>query len=121
LEARWKRHALFSKAFQAGIKGMGLTSFPDEKSLAHTLSVPKLPESVKGSDFRAAIGKFNVVTAGGLGAVADKTIRVGHMGSDMVNDITATLAAMEMALHQLGYVKEPGAGVGAAMKVFAEA
>jgi aspartate aminotransferase-like enzyme len=121
LEARWKRHALFSKAFQAGIKGMGLTSFPDEKSLAHTLSVPKLPESVKGSDFRAAIGKFNVITAGGLGAVADKTIRVGHMGSDMVNDITATLSAMEMALHQLGYVKEPGAGVGAAMKVFAKA
>jgi hypothetical protein len=26
-----------------------------------------------------------------------------------------------MALHQLGYVKEPGAGVGAAMKVFAKA
>jgi aspartate aminotransferase-like enzyme len=43
------------------------------------------------------------------------------MGSDMVNDITATLAAMEMSLHQLGYVKEPGAGVGAAMKVFAKA
>lgn len=120
LEARWKRHALFSKAFQAGIKAMGLTSFPDEKSLAHTLSVPKLPDSIKGSDFRAAIGKFNVITAGGLGAVADKTIRVGHMGSDMVNDITATLAAMEMSLHQLGAIKEPGAGIGAAMKVFAK-
>ena len=121
LEARWKRHALFSKGFQAGIKAMGLTSFPDEKSLAHTLSVPKLPESIKGSDFRAAIGKFNVITAGGLGVVTDKTIRVGHMGGDTMNDVTATLAAMEMALYQLGYVKEPGAGVGAAMKVFAKA
>jgi alanine-glyoxylate transaminase/serine-glyoxylate transaminase/serine-pyruvate transaminase len=120
LEARWRRHALFSKAFQAGIMAMGLTSFPDEESLAHTLSVPRLPESVKGSDFRASIAKFNVITAGGLGVVADKTIRVGHMGSDTVNDITATLAAMEMALHQLGAVKEPGAGVGAAMKVFAK-
>ena len=118
LEARWKRHALFSKAFQAGIKGMGLTSFPDEKSLAHTLSVPRLPDSVKGSDLRAVVGKYNVILAGGLGAVADKTVRIGHMGSDMVNDLTATLAAMEMALHQLGYVKEPGGGVGAAMKVF---
>ena len=120
LEARWKRHALFSKAFQAGIKGMGLTSFPDENSLAHTLSVPRLPDSVKGSDFRVAVGKYNVIIAGGLGSVADKTVRVGHMGGDMVNDITATLSAMEMALHQLGYVKEPGAGVGAAMKVFAK-
>jgi hypothetical protein len=27
------------------------------------------------------------------------------MGSDMVNDITATLAAMEMSLHQLGAVR----------------
>ena len=120
LEARWKRHALFSRAFQAGIKGMGLTSFPDEKSLAHTLSVPRLPDSVKGSDFRAAVGRFNVVVAGGLGVVADKTVRVGHMGGDMVNDLTATLSAMEMALYQLGFVKEPGRGVGAAMKVFAK-
>ncbi len=121
LEVRWKRHALFSRAFQAGIKGIGLTSFPDEKSLAHTLSVPRLPDSVKGSDFRAAVGKFNVILAGGLGAYAEKTFRVGHMGSDMVNDLTATLAAMEMALHQANYVKEPGGGVGAAMKVFAKA
>ena len=121
LDSRWKRHAMFSKAFQAGIKGMGLESFPDTKSLATTLSVPRLPESVKGTDFRTAVGRFNVIIAGGLGVVADKTVRVGHMGSDMVNDITATLAAMEMALHQLGYVKVPGEGVGAAMKVFAAA
>jgi aspartate aminotransferase-like enzyme len=38
----------------------------------------------------------------------------------MVNDLTASLSAMEMSLHQLGYIKEPGDGVGAAMKVFAK-
>jgi aspartate aminotransferase-like enzyme len=52
--------------------------------------------------------------------VAEKTVRIGHMGGAMINDLTATLSAMEMALYQLGYVKEPGAGVGAAMKVFSK-
>ena len=42
------------------------------------------------------------------------------MGSAMINDITATLSAMEMALYQLGYVKETGAGVGAAMKILSK-
>lgn len=120
LEARWGRHALFSKAFQAGLEHMGLTSFPDNRSLAHTLSVPMLPESIKGSDLRGAISKFNVIIAGGLGPVAEKTVRIGHMGSAMINDLTATLSAIEMALYQLGYVNEPGAGVGAAMKIFSK-
>jgi hypothetical protein len=42
------------------------------------------------------------------------------MGSDMVNDLQQLLR-VEMALHQLGYVKVPGEGVGAAMKVFSTA
>jgi len=121
LEERWKRHALFSEAFQAGFKGMGLESFPDAKSLAHTLSVPKIPQDIKDTDLRnIMIKKFNVTIASGLGPVAGKVVRIGHMGSDMINDINATLSAMEMALHELGYVKELGAGIGAALKIFAK-
>jgi len=121
LEERWKRHALFSKAFQAGLKGMSLESFPDTRSLAHTLSVPKIPQGINDTDLRSIMTKkYNVTIAGGLGPVFGKAARIGHMGSDMINDLTATLSAMEMALHELGYIKEPGAGVGAALKVFAK-
>jgi len=121
LEARWKRHAVFSKAFQAGLKAIGFDSFPDPKSLAHTLSVPKVPVGFNDADMRnIMMKKYNVIVAGGLGPIAGKTIRIGHMGSDMVNDLTATLSSIEMALHELGHLKEPGVGVGAAMKVFAK-
>jgi aspartate aminotransferase-like enzyme len=121
LEARWKRHAVFSKAFQAGLKAIGFDSFPDPKSLAHTLSVPKVPVGFNDADMRnIMMKKYNVIIAGGLGPIAGKTIRIGHMGSDMVNDLTATLSSIEMALHELGHLKEPGAGIGAAMKVFAK-
>jgi aspartate aminotransferase-like enzyme len=118
LEARWRRHKLFSDAFQAGIRGMGMDSFPDKVSLAHTLSVPKVPEGVNDADMRnIMLKKHNIIIAGGLGKIAGKTVRIGHMGSDTTNDVVATLAAMEMALTEVGYLKGPGAGLAAAMKV----
>jgi aspartate aminotransferase-like enzyme len=121
LEARWKRHELFSEAFQAGIKGMGLKSFPDENNLAHTLSVPSIPDEVNDAELRnIMMKKYNIIIAGGLGKIAGKTIRIGHMGSDMINDLTATLTALEMALYEMGYLKTPGNGIGAAMKVFSK-
>jgi len=118
LEARWRRHKLFSDAFQAGIRGMGMDSFPDKASLAHTLSVPKVPEGVNDADMRnIMLKKHSIIIAGGLGKIAGKTVRIGHMGSDTTNDVVATLAAMEMALTEVGYLKEPGAGLAAAMGV----
>jgi aspartate aminotransferase-like enzyme len=121
LDARWKRHAIFSKAFQAGLHAIGFDSFPDQNSLAHTLSVPKIPLGINDTEMRnIMMKKYNVIVAGGLGPIAGKTIRIGHMGSDMVNDLTATLSSIEMALHELGHLKEPGEGIGAAMKVFAK-
>ncbi len=40
--------------------------------------------------------KYGVIIAGGLGKLGGKTVRVGHMGSDTINDLVATMAAMEM-------------------------
>ncbi|MFQ6053807.1 MAG: pyridoxal-phosphate-dependent aminotransferase family protein [Candidatus Bathyarchaeia archaeon] len=118
LEARWRRHRLFSEAFRAGLAALGLESFPAEGYEAHTLSVPVMP--VGGSD-PAQRGllriKYGVIVAGGLGKLAGKTIRVGHMGNVTTNDIVATMAALEMALMELGYEMEAGAGVGAAERV----
>ncbi len=40
------------------------------------------------------------------------------MGNDTMNDLIATMAAMESALAEMGHVDEPGKAVGAMMKVF---
>ena len=40
------------------------------------------------------------------------------MGSDTINDVIATIAAMEMALSEMGIIDTPGNAVGKAMKEF---
>lgn len=119
LEARWDRHEKFSKAFQAGIKGLDFESFPAKNHNAHTLTVPKIPEGVDDAKMRSIMyQKYGVIIAGGLGKLGGKTVRVGHMGSDTINDVIATIAAMEMALSEMGIVDTPGNAVGKAMKEF---
>ena len=118
LETRWRRHRAFSEAFRAGLGALGLGSFPAKGHEAHTMSVPTIPDGVSDSDMRGLMGlKYGVIIAGGLGKLAGRTVRVGHMGSATTNDIIATMGAMEMALMELGYEMEAGAGVGAAEKV----
>jgi aspartate aminotransferase-like enzyme len=119
LESRWERHRVFSEAFQAGIKGLDMESFPEEGFNAYTLSVPKIPEGVDDAEMRTIMRmKYGVIIAGGLGKLGGKTVRIGHMGSDTVNDVIATIAAMEMSLAEMGVVDSPGEAVGEAMKVF---
>ena len=119
LETRWKRHEVFSMAFQAGIKALGWGNFPAEGHNAHTLTVPKVPEGVDDANMRTTMfQKYGVIIAGGLGKLGGKTVRVGHMGNDTMNDLVATLGAMEMSLAEMGHVDELGKAVGAMMKVF---
>jgi aspartate aminotransferase-like enzyme len=118
LEPRWRRHEVFSEAFRAGLDALGLDSFPAKGHEAHTLTVPVIPEEISDSDMRGLMRtKYGVIIAGGLGKLARKTVRVGHMGSATTNDVAATITALEMSLMELGYKMDPGAGVGAAEKV----
>jgi aspartate aminotransferase-like enzyme len=119
LEARWKRHKVFSEAFMAGIKALGMEGFPAEGHNAHTLTVPKIPEGVDDAEMRGIMNqKYQVIIAGGLGKLGGKTVRVGHMGNDTMNDLVATLGAMEMALAEMGHIDDPGKAVGEMMKIF---
>ncbi len=118
LEARWRRHEVFSDAFKAGLEALNLGQFPAKGSEAHTLSVPKIPEGVSDSDMRGLMRiKYGVIIAGGLGKLGGKTVRVGHMGSATSNDVVATMSALEMSLMELGYDMEPGSGVGTTEKI----
>jgi aspartate aminotransferase-like enzyme len=119
LETRWKRHEVFSKAFLAGIEALGWGSFPAEGHNAHTLTVPKVPEGVDDAKMRTTMfQKYGVIIAGGLGKLGGKTVRVGHMGNDTMNDLVATLGSMEMSLAEMGHVDKLGKAVGAMMKIF---
>jgi len=119
LENRWKRHEKFAEAFQAGIKTLGMESYPEEGYNAHTLTVPKIPSDWNDARMRDIMyNKYKVIIAGGLGKLGGKTVRIGHMGNDTMNDLIATMAAMESALVEMGHIEEPGKAVGSMMKTF---
>lgn len=112
LEKRWRRHGIFSEAFRVGLKAIGLPSFPAEGYEAHTVSVAKVPKELDDAELRMVMKeRHGIIIAGGLGKLKGKTIRVGHMGTVTVADLTATMSSLEMSLKTLGYEVELGSGV----------
>ena len=64
--------------------------------------------------------RYGVTIAGGQGHLKGQIARIAHCGYYGAFDIVVALTALEMALRDLGHDAEPGAGAGAAQRVFAE-
>jgi aspartate aminotransferase-like enzyme len=64
--------------------------------------------------------KYGVTIAGGQGKIKGKIIRIGHIGYVGMFDLITAFAALEMALNDLGYDFEPGAGITAVQKALME-
>jgi alanine-glyoxylate transaminase/serine-glyoxylate transaminase/serine-pyruvate transaminase len=86
-----------------------------------SLTVIETPAGVdSGKIVATAYSKFNLSIGVGLSKVAGKVFRIGHLGNmDEVMSASA-LAGTEMALLASGVKIEPGSGVGAAVKYWAE-
>lgn len=118
MEARFRRHRLIARAFQAAMEALGLRQLPSSPDLrAPTISAVYYPEGVDSS----LLGKIRdegVVVAGGLlPQIAGRYFRVGHMGAVSAGDILATVGAIERGLQRSGYEFHIGAGLEAAQRV----
>lgn len=120
LSARFVRHAAIAGAFRAGLDALGFPLFTAPDCRADTLSVALLPPGVEDAAFRKAMAARGVVVAGGLGPIAGKAFRVGHMGNIGPAEVAATLVVLEDSLRSLGVAVAPGAAVAAAAPVLAE-
>ena len=114
LDARFARHARIARAFRAGLAALGLELFTDAGARADTLSVVLLPEGVDDAAFRREVAALGLVVAGGLGPIAGKAFRLGHMGNIGPAEVATTLTAIEGALAALGRPVKPGAALAAA-------
>jgi alanine-glyoxylate transaminase / serine-glyoxylate transaminase / serine-pyruvate transaminase len=114
LDARFARHARIARAFRAGLDALGLALFTDASCRADTLSVVLLPVGVADADFRREVAARGAVLAGGLGPIAGKAFRLGHMGNIGPAEVATTLLAIEGALAALGVPVSPGAALAAA-------
>jgi serine---pyruvate transaminase len=65
--------------------------------------------------------RYGVTVLGGQGPLKGKIVRIAHCGWFGGFDIVIALGALESALRDAGLDVEPGAGAGAAERVFADA
>ena len=117
MPGRFARHARLSRACKAGIRALGLDQVPVSSHVAaNTMTAPRFPEGVAGTDFLAAANRAGVTLAGGLlPAIRAQYFRIGHMGEVKPGDILAVIGAVESALASCGYSFEIGEGLAAAM------
>jgi aspartate aminotransferase-like enzyme len=123
LEHRFRRHAVAAGALRAGVAAMGMEMFPDASILSNTVASIKAP---KGIDTAAVVAtmrdRYGILIGTGLDKIRTTTLRIGTMGiTASPHYVLPTLSALEMALRDLGYKTEPGAGVAAAQAAFANA
>ena len=120
LPAVFARHERHARATRAAVRGWGLEILcanPEEYSPA--LTAVRVPEGQDADALRrVALQRFNLSLGQGLGKVAGKVFRIGHLGD--FNDLTllGTLAGVEMSLGLAGIRSTPG-GVQAAMQELA--
>ncbi len=122
LERVFARHALLARAARAGVDALGLERFGPDDENANVVTVARLPEDIDGAKVPKLMrDSYGVTIAGGQGHLKGKIARIAHCGYYGAFDIVIALTALEMALRDLGHEAEPGAGVAAAQRVFAEA
>ncbi|MFC2169062.1 pyridoxal-phosphate-dependent aminotransferase family protein [Acidobacteriota bacterium] len=117
MKKRFIRHAQTASAIRAGLKKLGFSYFTQEPFLADTLSVVYYPPGIEDKPFRSALYENGVVVAGGLGDVAGKVFRMGHMGNLSVSQVYFAIEAIEKTLASLGHKFEPKSGSQAVREV----
>jgi alanine-glyoxylate transaminase/serine-glyoxylate transaminase/serine-pyruvate transaminase len=123
LPAVFERHALLARAVQTAVQGWGeggtlglFAREPATRSVSvTTITVPP------GTDVDAlravARERFQVAMAGGLGPLAGRAFRIGHLGDCNPAMILGALGGVEAALRVQGIVV--GDGVGRAVRLLA--
>ncbi|MEO0498477.1 MAG: aminotransferase class V-fold PLP-dependent enzyme, partial [Pseudomonadota bacterium] len=122
LEAVFARHDRHAEATRRAVRAWGLEilcSNPEEYSSA--LTAVLMPEGKSADAVRKVILEhFDMSLGAGLGKVADKVFRIGHLGAFNDLSLCGTLAGVEMGL-QIAGVNLKGNGVAAATAYLSEA
>ena len=114
----YARHARHAAATRAAVRGWGLEVLClDEREHSGSLTAVVMPEGHDADKLRKIIlERFDMSLGAGLGKLAGRVFRIGHLGS--FNDLTlaGTLAGVRMGLELAGVPVEPG-GLDAALDV----
>jgi aspartate aminotransferase-like enzyme len=120
LENIFARHARLARATRSAMKAIGLSLYAPEAG-ANSMTAVLAPPGIDGQKIVEILReKHRLTIAGGQDQAKGKIFRLAHLGFVDSFDVLTGVAAVEMALKELGYDFEPGKGVKAAMEVFME-
>ena len=121
LDNVFKRHDRHAEATRRAVHAWGLEILClNESEYSSALTAVLMPAGHSEVAFRKVVlDNFNMSLGSGLGKIADKVFRIGHLGD--FNDLTlmGTLAGVEMGLALAKVPHQPG-GVAAAMESLKE-
>jgi aspartate aminotransferase-like enzyme len=120
IEKIWATQALNAAAARAAFQALGLKIFPARPNNA--LTVPEMPPGIDSTVLLTKLEKqYGLKLANGQDMIKGKVIRLAHMGYIDQFDILTAISAIELVLAEMGHTVEPGRGVAAAQRVWAEA
>jgi len=120
IENIWATQARNAAAARAAFVALGLKIFPVRPNNA--LTAGEMPAGIDSSALLSKLEKqYGLKLANGQDHLKGKIIRLAHMGYIDQFDIMTAIAGIELALMEMGHPVEPGTGLAAAQRVFAEA
>ncbi len=118
LDNIFARHERLANATRAAMKALGLKLYAKE-SPSTALTAVEVPEGIDGGALTKLMrDKYGVTVAGGQAQLKGKIFRIAHLGYFDTFDIIIAVAAVEMALREMGVEKiKLGKGVAAAQEI----
>ncbi len=120
LDNVYARHHRLAEGVRRAVAAWGMTPCAVSPDLySDTITAVVVPEGCNGTDLvKLAAEKYDVAFGVGLGEVAGKVFRIGHLG--MLTDVMVLsgLAAAEMCMADLGWNIRLGSGVAAAQEYY---
>jgi alanine-glyoxylate transaminase/serine-glyoxylate transaminase/serine-pyruvate transaminase len=115
------RHQRLAEATRRAVRAWGLEICAlDPHEYSSSVTTIFLPEGFNEVAFRALVlEKFNMSLGAGLGRLAGKVFRIGHLGSFNDLMLAGTLSGVEMGLELFGVPHKKG-GVDAALAYLTE-
>ena len=116
------RHNRLASGVRAAVDAWGLKNCAlAPKWHSDTVTAIVVPEKFDANDvISAAYHNYGVSLGGGLGKVAGKVFRIGHLGWLNETMVLRALGGVEMAMRDAGIPFQAGAGVGAAVEYYTD-
>ncbi|WP_157255252.1 pyridoxal-phosphate-dependent aminotransferase family protein [Nonomuraea typhae] len=118
LQQVFERHRRHAAATRAAVRGWGLEVLcADEREYSGSLTAVLMPETHDADKVRAIIlDRFNMSLGAGLGRLAGRVFRIGHLGDFNDLSLAGTLAGVQMGLMLAG-VPIDARGLNAALEL----